>query len=109
MPDAAADEDPRVEGWPPARNLMPVLEHLDSKNILNVVLNELVGDRGVPGMLGRQLSKHLARLTDKTILSYEAARTELDKYVDQSASGAFKLSPLIRAIDHFETTIDSLH
>lgn len=51
----------------------------------------------------------MSRFTDKTILSYEAARTELDEYVDQSASGAFKLSPLIRAVDHLETTIDSLH
>jgi hypothetical protein len=96
-----------VRDWPPTENRMPSLARLDSKNVLNVVLNSLVGDRGVQGIPGRPLMVHLARLMDKTILSYEEARRELDRYVT-APRDRFPLSPLLRAQDHLETCIDAL-
>lgn len=97
-------EGPR--GWPPQRNNMPSLQHLDSKNILNVMLNGLFGQRGVPGHPGRTLANYLARLLDKTILTYESARGEMATYVERRDESVF--SPFYRAHDELETTIDSL-
>lgn len=96
-----------VRDWPPTENRMPSLAHFDSKNVLNVVLNSLVGGRGVQGIPGRPLMVHLARLMDKTILSYEEARRELDRYVT-APRDRHLLSPLLRAQDHLETCIDAL-
>jgi hypothetical protein len=93
-------------GWPPQQNNMPSLEHLDTKNILNVMLNALFGERGVPGQPGRPLANYLARLMDKTILAYESARGEMTRYVERPSDNVF--SPLFRAQDQLETTIDSL-
>jgi hypothetical protein len=86
---------------------MPSLEHLDSKNTLNVMLNGLVGGRGVPGLPGRPQGSYAARLLDKTILSYESARVELTKYVQRESENT--MAPLVRALDHLETTVDSLY
>ncbi len=74
---------------------MPSLDHLDSKNTLNVMLNGLAGGRGVPGLPGRPQSSYVARLLDKTILSYGTARHELTQYVQRQSENT--MSPLVRA------------
>jgi hypothetical protein len=85
---------------------MPSLEHLEAKNILNVMLNAMFGGRGIPGQPGRSMTNYLARLTDKTILAYESARAELTRYVERPTENF--LSPLVRTMDQLETTVDSL-
>jgi hypothetical protein len=79
---------------------------LTRRNILNVMLNGLFGQRGVPGHPGQPLANYLARLLDKTILTYESARGEMTTYVERRDESVF--SPLYRAHDELETTIDSL-
>src|SRR5689334_11869667 len=95
-----ADES---RAFQPERNGMPSLEHLGSKNVLNVMLNALHG-KVVP-VPARVPVNYLARLMDKTIISYESARTELDVYISRRSDSTF--SPLFRAIDHLETCVDS--
>ena len=82
---------------------MPPLAHLDTKNTLNALLNLITGSAPQLGPHSYGVQINLVRLTDKTIVEYEAARTSLDSYVPD---GAF--SDLFRTFDHLETCVDTL-
>jgi hypothetical protein len=82
---------------------MPSLAHLDTKNTLNALLNVLTGSGPQLPPLSHGLQSNLVRLTDRTIVEYEAARTSLDGYVADRA-----LSDLFRTFDHLETCVDTL-
>jgi hypothetical protein len=85
-------------------NRMPDLSHLDSKNTQNELLNSLFG--GAPRHHPtRGLTTSLVRVMDKTIIEYEAARAALTEWIE---TPNHVMSPLLRAIDHLETCIDSL-
>lgn len=94
-------------GWPPRKNGMPSLEHLDSKNTLNALLNVFFRQKGVLPPPGQGLLNNLTRLTDKAVIEYEAARAALDRYVDPRGDRA--LSDVFRTFDHLETCLDALH
>jgi hypothetical protein len=85
---------------------MPSLSHLDSKNSLNALLNMFFGGRGISGHPGQGLLTSCVRVTDKTVLEYEAAREALTLWISTPNN---VMSPLFRTIDHLETCIESLH
>src|SRR4051812_39943672 len=97
----------RPTGWPPDHNGMPNLSFLDSKNTLNALLNAVF--RGSPALQpqGNALLSNLTRLTDKSIIEYEAARASLTHYVDRTNGPGF--GDLFRTFDHLETCIDAVH
>lgn len=91
------------KGWPPRVNGMPPLAHLDTKNTLNALLNVITGSAPQLGPHSYGVQINLVRLTDKTIVEYEAARTSLDCYVPNGP-----LSDLVRTCDHLETCVETL-
>jgi hypothetical protein len=88
--------------------LMPSVDHMFNKNILNVNLERIfTGNQRIPTR--RELKGifvNLVRLTDKALREYDAARAELIRYVDVYES-SFAVGPYVRAIDHMENCIDT--
>jgi hypothetical protein len=93
--------------WPPRRNGMPSLAHLDNKNTLNAMLNVLFRGPRVAGPKAHALSMNLTRLSDKAVIEYELARKALDRYVRPGRNRP--VSELLRAGDHLETCLDAVH
>lgn len=84
---------------------MPGLDHL-AVNMRVIILERSL--TGPPARLrdnreGTAVFVNFCRLTDKTLLEYEAARSDFEKYV----SGAGSPLPYLRGIDHMENCIDA--
>jgi len=88
--------------------LMPSVDHMFNKNILNVNLERIfTGNQRIPTRRElRGIFVNLVRLTDKALREYDAARAELIRYVDVYES-SFAIGPYVRAIDHMENCIDT--
>jgi hypothetical protein len=87
---------------------MPDLSDLYKTSILNVMLDSLAGgDRGPANYPERGCWINLVRLTDKSLIEYESARSHLDDWIERKNAGVF--SALFRAIDHFENAVVSIH
>ncbi len=93
-----------------AHREIPDLSDLDSKSILNLMVNLLVGN--TPAMMkldkGSAYFRNLVRLSDKCIIEYEAGRLACLDF-EANVSTQNKFSPLFRAVNHFENCITSLH
>jgi len=89
---------------------MPAVDHLSNKGTLNVLLDRTLGGlpAGLPPdrtMIG--LFMNFARLTDKALREYDAARAELLLFV--SPHDGLRTSPYLRAIDHMENCVSATH
>jgi hypothetical protein len=85
---------------------MPDLSFLDSANMLNALLNAVFrGSQLLPP--GNALLSNLTRLTDKSIIEYEAARASLTHYIKSESGQGF--GHLFRTFDHVETCVDAVH
>jgi hypothetical protein len=84
---------------------MPDLSKLDSKNILNLMLNRWLGGQGLQADPGRMYLSNLARLIDKALREYEDARSFLNQYVNSGN----KTSLLFRCVYHMENCVEALH
>jgi hypothetical protein len=90
--------------------VMPTVDHLSNKSSLNVLLDRAVSGRlaGVPRdrtLIG--LFTNFARLTDKALREYDAARAELLLFLGPSEG--LRTSPYLRAIDHMENCISAIY
>jgi hypothetical protein len=89
---------------------MPSVDHLSNKSSLNVLLDRALSGQlaGVPrDMTLIGLFTNFARLTDKALREYDAARAELLLYLEPSEG--LRTSPYLRAIDHMENCIGAAH
>ena len=89
---------------------MPSVDHLSNNGMLNVLLDRTFRGQlsGVPldrTMVG--LFTNFARLTDKALREYDAARAELHSYV--AGNVGHRVSPYLRAIDHMENCVSATH
>lgn len=92
-----------TDRWPPKINEMPDLSRLEKQVSLNVALNATFRAAGPIDRNARSLWLNYIRLVDQMIWEYEAARNELQEYVDTT-----NLSPLFRAIAHMETLVNTM-
>jgi hypothetical protein len=90
---------------------MPSVDHLSNKGTLNFLLDRAFS--GIPvgfppdrTMLG--LFMNFSRLTDKALREYDAVCAELLLYVTPH-DGLSRISPYVRAIDHMENCVSSVH
>jgi hypothetical protein len=82
---------------------MPSVDHLSNNSSLNVLLDRALSVQlaGVPRdrtLIG--LFTNFARLTDKALREYDAARAELLSYLEPHEG--LRTSLYLRAIDHME-------
>jgi hypothetical protein len=89
---------------------MPSVDHLSNNGTLNVLLDRVVS--GLPaGLLPDRtivgLFMNFARLTDKALREYDAARFELLRYV--SPGDGLRTSHYLRAIDHMESCVSATY
>lgn len=85
---------------------MPPVDHLSNKGMYNVVLDRHFAGfpakvRGHRESVG--LFVLLARLTDKALREYDAARAELLDHVP--LDGDLRIGPYLRAVDHMENCV----
>jgi len=90
---------------------MPSVDHLSNKGTLNVLLDRAFS--GLPAGLPTNMTlvglfMNLARLTDKALREYDAARAEALLYAS-SQDGPLVISPYLRAIDHMENCVSATH
>ena len=89
---------------------MPPVDHLSNNGMLNVVLDRSFRGQlpGVP--VDRTLAgvfTNFARLTDKALREYDAARAELLSYM--AGQAGLPVSSYLRAIDHMENCVSATH
>ncbi|MFF1613528.1 hypothetical protein ACFVYA_37665 [Amycolatopsis sp. NPDC058278] len=89
---------------------IPPVDHLSNRSVTNILLDRAFS--GVPAGIPPDrilvgLFVNFARLTDKALREYDAARTELLAYVAPGTS--LQTSRYLRAIDHMENCISALH
>lgn len=89
---------------------MPSVDHLSNKSSVNVLLDRSLSGQlaGVPRdrtLVG--LFTNFARLADKALREYDAARAELILYLEPH--DGLRTTPYLRAIDHMENCISALH
>jgi hypothetical protein len=80
------------------------LSDLDSKLLINFALGSVFSGIGPRSSPARQLTSNLVRLTDKVVFEHEAARAELQRYLNRRS-----LSSFFRGQGHLETCVQSLH
>jgi hypothetical protein len=90
---------------------MPPVDDLSNKGTLNVLLDRALS--GIPARLPPDrtvigLFMNFARLTDKALREYDAARAEVLLYVSPH-DGPLRISPYLRAIDHMENCVSATH
>jgi hypothetical protein len=88
---------------------MPPVDDMSNKNSHNVLLDRIYS--GVPADLRADRSliglfTNFARLTDKALREYDAARAELSLFASQGVLGTDRY---LRAIDHMENCIGATH
>jgi hypothetical protein len=83
---------------------MPSLSDLDPSLRGKRLLGRIMGVHGPSTPRGLQIADGYVRLVEKTLLEYESARKEMLSFM---ADGA--LDSYLRAQDHFETCVQSLH
>lgn len=83
---------------------MPSLADLDASLRGKRLIGRIMGIHGPPTARGLQIADGYVRLLEKTVLEYEAARRELLSFFHEKV-----LDNYLRAQDHFETCIQSLH
>lgn len=83
---------------------MPNLSDLDSSLRGKRLLGRIMGVHGPATPCGLQIADGYVRLVEKTIFEYESARKEMQSFM---ANGV--LEHYLRAQDHFETCVQSLH
>jgi hypothetical protein len=89
---------------------MPDVDGLSNKSSLNVLLDRVFS--GLPAGLPPDrtlvgLFMNLARLSDKALREYDAARAEVQLYLAPHAG--LRTSPYLRAIDHMENCVSATH
>ncbi len=83
---------------------MPGLSDLDSSLRGKRLLGRIMGVHGPSTPRGLQIADGYVRLVEKTLLEYECARKEMHSFMADSA-----LDRYLRAQDHFESCVQSLH
>jgi hypothetical protein len=92
---------------------MPSVDHISNRGSLNVVLDRFAGlPAGLPPGLPNSrelvgLFTNFARLTDKALCEYDAARTELFSYLRPSAQ--LRTEHYLLALDHMENCVSATH
>ena len=93
---------------------MPSVDHMSNRGSLNVVLDRIFAGlpAGLPPGLPNSrelvgLFTNFARLTDKALCEYDAARTELFSYVRPSAQ--LRIEHYLLALDHMENCVSAAH
>jgi hypothetical protein len=87
---------------------MPDLSDLYKDNMLNLMLDRLVGgDSGPQQHPEGPMWTNLVRLSDKALHEYEKARSELDQWIAQRQHSVF--SPYFRGVDHLENAVTATH
>jgi hypothetical protein len=89
---------------------MPPVDHVSNKSSHNVLLDRAVS--GIPAGLPADRSliglfTNFARLTDKALREYDAARAELVLYV--ASHGGLRTDLHLRAVDHMENCVGAAH
>lgn len=88
---------------PPTRSAAPSLERLDGLQ-LDVMLSTMLEARTPVGPKAHPLYQGLVRYTNKATREYELGRAAIEEWVDPDRPST-RLSPFLRASDHFETCI----
>ena len=88
----------------------PEVDHLSNNGALNVLLDRAIS--GLPSGLPPDrtmvaLFINFARLTDKALREYNAARAELLRYVEPR--DGLRMSIYLRALDHLENCVSATH
>lgn len=90
---------------------MPPVDDLSNRGLSNVLVERLI--KGVPTGLSADRSLvglfvNFARLTDKALREYDAARAELLLMLEPHEQ-QLRVTPYTRAIDHMENCLSALH
>lgn len=91
--------------WPPKRCEMPDLSGEPDKKILGHVLNVFFRGAGPKDWQAPAFSRNFVRLCDLATHEYELARATL---VEQVNTPNNVMSPLFRAVEHFEQCLSAL-
>lgn len=83
---------------------MPSLSGLDANLRAKRLLGRIMGIHGPPTTRGLQIADGFVRLVEKTIIEYESTRRELISFMTDGVTTNY-----LRAQDHFETCLQSLH
>jgi len=103
---AEMESQPTVSNrWPPNRNNMPDLSHLDNQLTLNLILKALVFKAGYANLKAKALWTGYVKLVDRLILEYNEAGLALDGYVHTPED---IVAPLFRATAHMESCLATL-
>jgi hypothetical protein len=89
---------------------MPAVDHLSNKSAHNVLLDRAISGRPAglsPDRTMVALFTNFARLTDKVLREYDAARAELRRSVEPQPG--LTTSHYLRAIDHMENCVGATH
>ena len=94
--------------WPPFKSEMQDLSNLKTTHALSLSMRLAFPNKERSVYPARNLHVCFVRLVDKTIIEYESARYELERYVNNTIP-IRPLTALLRAGAHFENCITSLH
>jgi hypothetical protein len=93
--------------YPWMRNGMPSLDHLVGTEVLRRFTAAALTGRTPDGPEGGYVV-NLARLADKVVIEYEAARTAWDQMLDSLSPTLLPFWDLLRIVNHLENCIISL-
>ena len=95
-----------TDRWPPTKNNMPDMSHLNNPLTLNLIYKALIFKAGYTNPIAQALWTHFARRMGQAVSEYLRTHRALDEFVADPDLGVM---PLFKATAHMETCLLAIH